>query len=276
MISKYVSPPTLPSPPSVPSTSSSSNEEDETERLDVRPLKRSVSNVSTTIPTATITGLPYKRKKSNIFALTTDNGNPMDCSSRHTINPFVTHIHNTTSSVAPVPTAQSKVALTYSRRQQIPSKSSLPSEPKSPFYLNSYSLIKSNHNSVEKSLVEKHRRSSDSTLNRKALRKHEFGDMSGIHMGRPENAIQNGEIPGLNNQMSPDDPKAVTIHQHYYPEGHWGWVLTICVCFAHFFTSVLTPSSGFFIIDTISHFQIEDGIFSAGMAQIIFYFENRI
>ena len=262
MRSRYVAPPTLPSPPSVPSNSNSSNEEDDTERLDVRPLEIG-SHYGPVMPTATITGLPYKRKKSNIFTLTADNEHLMEANMRQN-NPFVTHIHTSSAANCQVPRTQTKFIFPYDRRQLRP-KSEVSTEPKSHYMSNSLSLVHSKHNSYENSLVPKHLRSSDRTLNRKAVCRREWGELSGIHVGRPENADPNGDIPGLNTPLSPDDPKAVTIHQHYYPEGHWGWVLTVCVCLAQFFTSALTPSSGFFIVDTINHFEVEDGIFGAGM-----------
>jgi len=131
---------------------------------------------------------------------------------------------------------------------------------------------KSALNLNEKSLVSKHRRASDAVISapphRKSIWKHNWGDMSGVHVGRPENAVMNGKIPGLNTPLSPDDPKAITIRSHYYPEfqtGNWGWIITVCVSLAHFFTSVLSPASGFVIIDTIQQFQLEDGISLAGM-----------
>lgn len=262
MRSKYVSPPTLPSPPSVPSNSNSSNEEDDTERFDMRPL-RSNSLYGLTIPTATVTGLPYKRKKSNVFTLTADNDHLMEANRRPT-NPFITHIHTSSTGVGQVPSTQTKFISPYDRRQ-LRSKSDVSTEPKSHYMSKSLSLVQSQHNSLDNSLVPKHRRSSDSNLNRKSLCRREWGELSGIHIGKPENAVLNGDIPGLNTQLSPDDPKAVTIYQHYYPEGHWGWVLTVCVCLAYLFTCALTPSSGFFIVDTITYFELEDGVFGAGM-----------
>ncbi|XP_054163328.1 uncharacterized protein LOC128961148 [Oppia nitens] len=255
MISKYISSPILSSQPSVPSTSCSSNEDEETERLaSHRPLYRPIaakSCVASTMPTATITGLPYKSKKSNIFSLTTANtGNGYDVNGR-TNNPF-TH-HNG------IIKGESGVTVPYNRRQ-FRSKSTISTDPKSPYFSsNAYTLVKSNRTLMDRCL-------SDSAVNQshhKKLWNNQWGQLSGIHIGRPENGVPNGEIPGLNTPLSPDDPKAVTIHQHYYPEGHWGWILTTCVCLAMIFTSALTPASGFIIIDILRQFPTEDGIFSA-------------
>lgn len=263
MISQYVDQPSQPSAPS----SSCSSHEDETKNLSPNQIPSSVANVKI-IPTATVKGLPYKRKKSNIFALTTNNANLIDGDLGQT-TPFIAYKHNSATHL------QSGIAATSNRRE-FRSKSVVSADPKSPYFLaRAYPSITNdlNHNKSalhlnDKRLVEKHRRSSDAVINsnRKLIWNHKWGDVSGVHVGRPENAIMNGEIPGLNNPLSPDDPKAVTIRQHYYPEGNWGWIITVCVALAHFFTSVLSPASGFIIIDTIEQFQLEDNIFIAGMA----------
>jgi hypothetical protein len=263
MISQYVDQPSQPSAPS----SSCSSHEDETKNLSPNQIPSSVANVKI-IPTATVKGLPYKRKKSNIFALTTNNANLIDGDLGQT-TPFIAYKHNSATHL------QSGIAATSNRRE-FRSKSVVSADPKSPYFLaRAYPSITNdlNHNKSalhlnDKRLVEKHRRSSDAVINsnRKLIWNHKWGDVSGVHVGRPENAIMNGEIPGLNNPLSPDDPKAVTIRQHYYPEGNWGWIITVCVALAHFFTSVLSPASGFIIIDTIEQFKLEDNIFIAGMA----------
>ncbi|XP_013775018.1 monocarboxylate transporter 10-like [Limulus polyphemus] len=57
----------------------------------------------------------------------------------------------------------------------------------------------------------------------------------------------NGQIPGLNLYLSPDDPKAVTIRQHYYPEGGWGWVVCGCAIVIQALSIGLLFSYGIFL-----------------------------
>ncbi|XP_076371805.1 monocarboxylate transporter 10-like isoform X2 [Tachypleus tridentatus] len=73
----------------------------------------------------------------------------------------------------------------------------------------------------------------------------------------------NGEIPGLNFSLSPDDPKAATIHQHYYPEGGWGWVICGCAAVAHILAVGLLSSFGFFAYQTQRHFKPDVNIIGA-------------
>ncbi|XP_076322094.1 uncharacterized protein LOC143231440 isoform X2 [Tachypleus tridentatus] len=57
----------------------------------------------------------------------------------------------------------------------------------------------------------------------------------------------NGQIPGLNLYLSPNDPKAVTIRQHYYPEGGWGWVICGCAIVLQALSIGLLFSYGIFL-----------------------------
>ncbi|XP_076315733.1 monocarboxylate transporter 12-like [Tachypleus tridentatus] len=74
----------------------------------------------------------------------------------------------------------------------------------------------------------------------------------------------NSEIPGLNFSLSPNDPKAATIHQNYYPEGGWGWVICGCVVAGQILATGLLDSYGFFIYQTERHFQPDVSVIGAG------------
>ncbi|XP_013793495.1 monocarboxylate transporter 12-B-like [Limulus polyphemus] len=73
----------------------------------------------------------------------------------------------------------------------------------------------------------------------------------------------NGQIPGLNLSLSPDNPKAATIHQHYYPEGGWGWMVCGCATIAQLLTVGLLAAYGFFIYQTQKHFRSDVNIIGA-------------
>lgn len=62
----------------------------------------------------------------------------------------------------------------------------------------------------------------------------------------------NGGIPGLN--LSPHDPKAATIRQHYYPEGGWGYVVCFCAVLVEIISGGLQASFGLLILTIMSHF----------------------
>lgn len=62
----------------------------------------------------------------------------------------------------------------------------------------------------------------------------------------------NGGIPGLN--LSPDDPKAATIRQHYYPEGGWGYVVCVCAVLVEIITGGLQTSFGLLLLTIMSNF----------------------
>ncbi|XP_035222198.1 monocarboxylate transporter 11-like, partial [Stegodyphus dumicola] len=61
-------------------------------------------------------------------------------------------------------------------------------------------------------------------------------------------------IPGLNLTLSPTDPKATTIRQHYYPEGGWGWIVLCCALIMNIIASTMQISAGFLILEIRSHF----------------------
>lgn len=62
----------------------------------------------------------------------------------------------------------------------------------------------------------------------------------------------NGGIAGLN--LSPDDPKAATIRQHYYPEGGWGYVVCVCAFLVEIISGGLQASFGLLILNVMSTF----------------------
>ncbi|KAF8791174.1 monocarboxylate transporter 10-like [Argiope bruennichi] len=62
------------------------------------------------------------------------------------------------------------------------------------------------------------------------------------------------DIPGLNLLLSPNDPKAATIHQNYYPEGGWGWVVLVCALIFDVILSTLHLSAGFLIVEIRNQF----------------------
>lgn len=58
-------------------------------------------------------------------------------------------------------------------------------------------------------------------------------------------------MPGLS------DPKASTIHQHYYPEGGWGWVVLCCALLMDILSSILQLSVGFFVLEIRKRFSLK-------------------
>lgn len=103
--------------------------------------------------------------------------------------------------------------------------------------------------------------------------KQKWGDTSRAQAGRPENLVNfivaNGELPGVLPPLASDDPKAITIKQHYYPEGQWGWVIVGCVTFVHFLTSALTPTASLTLIEIVYRFHPDQGIVAAGKVIIL-------
>ncbi|XP_074605523.1 uncharacterized protein LOC141858629 [Brevipalpus obovatus] len=73
----------------------------------------------------------------------------------------------------------------------------------------------------------------------------------------------NGDIPGINKTFTLNDPIFRTIGQHYYPEGGWGWIITVCASLCLFITSALFPASSFLIVDIVRTFKPEEGILAA-------------
>ncbi|GIY40362.1 monocarboxylate transporter 10 [Caerostris darwini] len=69
-----------------------------------------------------------------------------------------------------------------------------------------------------------------------------------------EDRKKKSNIPGLNLLLSPNDPKAATIHQNYYPEGGWGWVVLCCALIFDVILSTLHLSVGFFILEIRKQF----------------------
>ncbi|XP_055946237.1 monocarboxylate transporter 12-like [Argiope bruennichi] len=65
----------------------------------------------------------------------------------------------------------------------------------------------------------------------------------------------NGGIVGLN--LSPDDPKAATIRQHYYPEGGWGYVVCVCAFLVEVISGGIQASFGLLLITIMSTFSKE-------------------
>lgn len=60
-----------------------------------------------------------------------------------------------------------------------------------------------------------------------------------------------GNIPGLS------DPKASTIHQHYYPEGGWGWIVLCSALFMDVLSSTLQLSAGFYAPEIRRRFKLD-------------------
>ncbi|KFM82917.1 hypothetical protein X975_26339, partial [Stegodyphus mimosarum] len=72
----------------------------------------------------------------------------------------------------------------------------------------------------------------------------------------------NGGIPGLN--LSPDDPKAATIRQHYYPEGGWGYVVCVCAVLVEIISGGVQASFGLLLITIMTTFAKEATFVRAG------------
>ncbi|GFW46282.1 uncharacterized protein TNCV_2813771 [Trichonephila clavipes] len=72
----------------------------------------------------------------------------------------------------------------------------------------------------------------------------------------------NGGIAGLN--LSPDDPKAATIRQHYYPEGGWGYVVCVCAFLVEVISGGIQASFGLLMITIMSVFHKEATLISTG------------
>ncbi|GIY61663.1 uncharacterized protein CDAR_127531 [Caerostris darwini] len=72
----------------------------------------------------------------------------------------------------------------------------------------------------------------------------------------------NGGIVGLN--LSPDDPKAATIRQHYYPEGGWGYVVCLCAFLVEVISGGIQASFGLLLITIMSTFGKEATFISSG------------
>uniref|UniRef100_T1K3E6 Major facilitator superfamily (MFS) profile domain-containing protein n=1 Tax=Tetranychus urticae TaxID=32264 RepID=T1K3E6_TETUR len=72
-----------------------------------------------------------------------------------------------------------------------------------------------------------------------------------------------GSANGINKTFSPDNPMIRTIGQHYYPEGGWGWIISVCSSLCYFITSALFPSHSFLILDIMRTFKPDEGILAA-------------
>ena len=59
------------------------------------------------------------------------------------------------------------------------------------------------------------------------------------------------------------NPKCATFRQHYYPEGGWGWVITICAAIVQIFTSGIQLSFGILYIHILKVFGHES-VMSSG------------
>ena len=57
--------------------------------------------------------------------------------------------------------------------------------------------------------------------------------------------------------------KAATFRQHYYPEGGWGWVITVCAAIVQIFTTGIQLSFGVLYLQLLKFFG-EDNIMGAG------------
>ncbi|GIY42574.1 uncharacterized protein CEXT_404711 [Caerostris extrusa] len=71
----------------------------------------------------------------------------------------------------------------------------------------------------------------------------------------------NGGIVGLN--LSPDDPKAATIRQHYYPEGGWGYVVCLCAFLVEVISGGIQASFGLLLITIMSTFRKDATLISS-------------
>lgn len=76
--------------------------------------------------------------------------------------------------------------------------------------------------------------------------------------GDSRKARRRNNMPGLS------DPKASTIHQHYYPEGGWGWIVLFCALIMDVLASTLPLSSGFFVIEIRNQFGNQTGYIEPG------------
>lgn len=72
-------------------------------------------------------------------------------------------------------------------------------------------------------------------------------------------------FPGLS------DPKASTIHQHYYPEGGWGWVVLCCALFNDMLASTIPFSIGFFILEIRKYFQLHQESIEPGKTRFFLW-----
>lgn len=71
--------------------------------------------------------------------------------------------------------------------------------------------------------------------------------------------LRRGNIPGLS------DPKASTIHQHYYPEGGWGWIVLCCALLMDVLSSTLQLSVGFYVPEIRRRFKLDVQTIQPGM-----------
>ncbi|GFS31796.1 hypothetical protein TNIN_266441 [Trichonephila inaurata madagascariensis] len=82
----------------------------------------------------------------------------------------------------------------------------------------------------------------------------QYDDACSPQRNLKEEKKNKSNIPGLNLLLSPNDPKAATIHQNYYPEGGWGWVVLCCALIFDVIISTLHVSVGFFILEIRKQF----------------------
>ena len=59
------------------------------------------------------------------------------------------------------------------------------------------------------------------------------------------------------------NPKSATFRQHYYPEGGWGWIITICAAIVQIFTTGIQLSFGILYIHILKVFGHES-VMSSG------------
>ncbi|XP_053201301.1 uncharacterized protein LOC128386308 [Panonychus citri] len=85
-----------------------------------------------------------------------------------------------------------------------------------------------------------------------------------LHWNRDiKSMVNRSPSSGINKTLSPDNPMIRTIGQHYYPEGGWGWIISVCSSLCYFITASLFPAHSFLILDIMRTFKPDEGILAA-------------
>ncbi|GFT65775.1 hypothetical protein NPIL_106841 [Nephila pilipes] len=131
-------------------------------------------------------------------------------------------------------------AMTDGSRRQYRSQSVASSDPRSPYFTHYFLRSSRKHRNFRRSPS--------------VACVPQYDDVCCPLRNLKEERKKKSNIPGLNLLLSPNDPKAATIHQNYYPEGGWGWVVLCCALIFDVIISTLHVSAGFFILEIRNQF----------------------
>ncbi|XP_054721243.1 monocarboxylate transporter 2-like [Uloborus diversus] len=143
---------------------------------------------------------------------------------------------------SPDPAREKMLSTTAVSRKQFRSQSVASSDPRSPYFTNYWLNSAKNHINRSPSVACVPQYDASST------------ELRNFREGERKKRGRKGNIPGLNLTLSPSDPKASTIHQHYYPEGGWGWIVMCCALIFNIVASAMQISVGFLVLEIRNQF----------------------